>query len=109
MIVMMVMVLILGFVCMSNSLSPLAHRILVFCNFGPVNFSGLKFVFFEKKKLACVERGAHLQFDLLGNVPWTYPRTFWSSDCSLFLTGGSLCRVLRLIYAAIRTLAVVPV
>ena len=78
---------------------PHARRILAFCDFGLIDFWGLKFVFWRKKTdPRPLNAESPPAAKILGPAPWTYPRTFRPSDCFLFLSWGSLCRVLHLIY-----------
>ena len=49
---------------------PHARHILAFCDFGPMDFSRLKFVLFgEKNRGASLNEVPHLQLKILGLVP----------------------------------------
>ena len=64
---------------------PHARRILAFCDFGLIDFWGLKFVFWRKKTdPRPLNAESPPAAKILGPAPWTYPRTFRPSDCFLF-------------------------
>ena len=78
---------------------PHSRCVLAFCDFGPIDFSRLKFVFWEEKTpRTCRTRRPPPAAILLGIAPWTYPRTFRRFHCFFAFAQGSLCRVLHLIY-----------